>query len=97
MSLDNFAGVDHNAGMSTVLGKELETYRRVLPGLLADPEKVGKYVLIRGDELFGVYPTQNEAIEAGYDRFGVVPLLAKQIVEREEPLFFPRMINQCPS
>ena len=83
--------------MSTVLGKELETYRRELPGLLADPEKTGKYVLIRGDVVAGVFPTQNEAIEAGYDTFGLVPFLAKHIVEKEEPLFFPRMLDRCPS
>lgn len=83
--------------MSTKLSKELDVYNRMLPGLLADPEKVGKYVLIKGDAFYGVFDTQKEAIETGYEAFGIVPLLAKQIVEREEPLFFPRMINRCPS
>ena len=96
-SLDNRAGVGHNAGMSTVLAKELETYRRVLPGLLADPEKNGKYVLIHDDVVAGVFATQKEAIEIGYETFGLVPLLAKQIVEREEPLFFPRILDRCQS
>lgn len=83
--------------MSTTLAKELDVYNRLLPSLLADPAKVGKYVLIHGDVFAGVFSTQDEAIEAGYDRFGVVPLLAKKISEKEPLLFFPRMINRCPS
>lgn len=81
--------------MSTQLATELATFHRVLPDLLADPEKNGKYVLIHGDTVAGVFPSVKEAIETGYSMFGYVSFLAKQIVEREEPLYFPRMLYRA--
>lgn len=87
--------VGHNSGMKDELAAEMETYRRELPALLADPEKNGKFVLIRGNTVAGVYPSVKEAIETGYTMFGYVSFLAKQIVEREEPLYFPRMLYRA--
>jgi hypothetical protein len=81
--------------MKDELATEMETYRRELPALLADPEKNGKFVLIRGNTVAGFFPTVKEAIDTGHAIFGVVPFLAKRIVEREEPLFFPRMLNRA--
>ena len=83
--------------MNSALETEMATFRRELPGLLADPAKLGQYVLIHGETVAGVYPTQAEAIRAGYDTFGLVPFLAKHIVEREEVYFFPRSLTRCPS
>lgn len=72
--------------MSTTLEKELETFRRELPRLLADPANQGKYVLIKGETVAGIYPTMDEAVDAGYARFGLPPFLAKLIVEHEKPV-----------
>lgn len=82
--------------MSTTLEKELETFRRELPRLLADPANRGKYVLIRGDVVAGIYPTMKDAVHAGYAVFGPPPFLAKMIAEHEEPLYFSRNLTQCP-
>lgn len=67
--------------------KELETFRRELPRLLADPANQGKYVLIKGDKVLGIYPTLREAVDAGYERVGIsTPFLANPIVEHEKPV-----------
>jgi hypothetical protein len=66
------------------LEREMETYRRELPGLLARGE--GKMVLIFGDQVEGVFETRDDALRAGYDRFGLVPLLVKEVRANEEPV-----------
>jgi hypothetical protein len=63
------------------LDKELATYREHFQELLAHE---GKFVLIVGEEVIGLYDTQGDAIAAGYARFGYVPLLAKRISRKEE-------------
>lgn len=77
------------------LERELELFARELPNLLADPTNHGKYVLIGGDPptVAGVYPTVDDAIAAGYEKFELAAFLAKKIQEREEPLYFSRAIR----
>ena len=48
-------------------------------------EHEGKHVLIRDDEVVGFYESRYDALEAGYSRLGVSPLLVKQ-VRRSEPV-----------
>lgn len=79
------------------LERELATFQRVLPDLLADSAQVNRYVLIHGDEIVDTYPTFDEAVHAGYERFLMGPFLAKRITDREEPRFFPRSLQPCPS
>jgi len=81
--------------MVVALEKELETYTRELPRLLAEG-KQGKYVLIRGEEVGGVFATRDAGLDAGYDRYGLRPFLVKEITERETPLYFSRNVNRCP-
>lgn len=59
----------------------IKTYQEKLPELLAHE---GKYVVIGKSEVAGVYDTHSDAVQAGYDRFGLEPFLVKQIqaVER---------------
>ena len=64
------------------LAEELDTYKREKPRLLA--EAPGKYVLIKGREVVGTFDTQNDAIDAGWARFGRVPIFTHKIVEHEE-------------
>ena len=58
---------------------ELTTYRDHLDLLLQD---AGKYVVIKGRAVIGIYEAFDEAVEAA---FPIVPgpVLVKQIVERE--------------
>jgi hypothetical protein len=65
------------------LEQEIETYRRELPRLLAE---VGRFVLIKGSDIAGTFATRQDALAAGYARFGRVPLLVKEIQPVEEPI-----------
>jgi hypothetical protein len=58
------------------LERELETYKKALPTLL---DKQGKYVLIKGDAVAGVWGTYEDAIQEGYRLFKLEPFLVKQI------------------
>lgn len=70
---------------------ELETFQTMLPELLT--RAAGKYVLIHGDELVGIFDSWGEASNAGYKSFGLEPVLVKQIVEHEEPVFVSRDVH----
>jgi hypothetical protein len=64
-------------------GSQIETewnyFRRERLPLLAEGHE-GRWVLIKGEAIFGIFDTRDEAVTAGYARFGVVPLLAQQIL-----------------
>jgi hypothetical protein len=78
------------------LDRELAAYRSNLARLLQEQAE-GKFVLVHGDEIAGVYPTQDEALHAGYDRFGLDPFLVKRVQETEKPVFVSRGVRPCPS
>ncbi len=69
--------------MSQQLQTELKTYERHRDELLGKSE--GKYVLVHGTEIAGVFDSKQDAIEQGYERFGNVPFLVKQILKVETP------------
>jgi hypothetical protein len=46
-------------------------------------EAEGRFVLIKGDSIAGVYDTYLDAAREGWRRFGNVPLLVKQIQEAD--------------
>ena len=75
--------------------QELETYEREKDRLLADSE--GKYSLIRGGTVCGVWDTYEDALKAGYSEFGLDPFLVKQIQRVERVCFFTRDLVTCPS
>lgn len=68
------------------LKRELRTYKAHKARLLRDA--VGKYVLIKGGRVVGTFDTEMDAVHQGYERFGNVPFLVKQVVEVEVPLDF---------
>ncbi len=74
------------------LDRELNTYERELPSLLTDE---GKYVLIRGDAVVSTYASYEDAIKAGYEKFGLDPFLVKQIQAIEQIQCFSRPIAPC--
>ena len=85
--------------MVVALEREVELFNRELPALLANPVNVGRTVLIGGDpaEIVGVFVTEEEAITAGYERFGLwTAFLVKRIAPAEAPKYFSRN-PRCPT
>ena len=77
------------------LEKELETYRKELPRLLAEE---GRFALIRGDRVAGTFSTYADALQAGYAKFSLSPFLVKRIEAVERVLFFTRDLTpSCPT
>lgn len=76
------------------LEREWNTFLKEMPRLLQEGHR-GKYVLIRGDQVHGVWDTLDETLAAGYDRFGVEPFLAQEINENPEPRYFSHNVTRC--
>ncbi len=69
------------------LKKELEVYERMRKELL---EKYrGKVVAIKDGKLVGVYDSEEEAFKDVLEKYGLVPVLIKRVVEREKPEEIP--------
>jgi hypothetical protein len=78
------------------LDRELETFQKELPRLLKD--YAGKYALVFGDRVDSIWDTEEEALDAGDDRFGLAPYLVKRIL-KEEPVLKTTIpiVTRCPS
>jgi hypothetical protein len=74
------------------LEREIATYRQRLPELLAHR---GKYVVIHGEEVVGVFDGFEDALTVGYDRFDSEAFLVRKISDVEEVLFIPRNLRPC--
>src|SRR5262245_38110663 len=61
---------------------EWGAYLRELPRLLAEGQE-GKWLLLKGDTIAGLFGTDVEAVKAGYERFLLQPFLVQQVRERE--------------
>lgn len=72
--------------MAEILKKELQTYEAKKSELIGKSK--GKFVLIKGEQVVDVFDTEFDAIRQGYERFGNVPFLVKEIVEFDIPLDF---------
>lgn len=75
---------------------ELKTYHEKLPTLMGQQ---GKFVLIRGDKVDGVFETYAEAMSAGYRLHGLdSPFFVRKISPVEQVMFFTRdMGAECPA
>jgi hypothetical protein len=60
-----------------VLEHEVSTFEARRPALVS--VALGKYALVHGDDVAGIYDTEREAIIDGRGRFGYVPLLVERI------------------
>ena len=69
--------------------QELALYQQKLPELMSEQ---GKWVLIRGDALGGVFAAYEDAIKEGYDKYGDSPFLVKRIESEDQVHFFTREI-----
>ena len=65
---------EHLIREAEVFGEHLEGWRQ---------SHLGQFVLIRGDEVFGFFPTVDAAFSTGTQRFGLAPFFVKQIVPRD--------------
>jgi hypothetical protein len=76
------------------LEEELQVYRLHLIDMLGVHDvNEGKYTVIKGDVIAGVWPTRQEALAAAYDRFGLGPFLVKKIERNETVLYFSRDLH----
>jgi hypothetical protein len=69
------------------LSRELARYQQLLPELTANE---GKFALIFGDDLLGVFASYEDALTAGYEKAGLAPFLVKRINAVESVAFFSR-------
>lgn len=74
------------------LNIELATFDRDQPRLLGQE---GRFALIHGNAVIGVYDTYGDAIGAGYAVCGLAPFLVKQIEVFESVRLFTRDLK-CP-
>jgi hypothetical protein len=50
----------------------------------------GSWVLIKGEELIGIFSSDKEAILSGFDKFGLQNILVRQIgYDYNKPIFIP--------
>jgi hypothetical protein len=77
------------------LEKEIATYDRELPKLL---EHQGKFAVIHGDKVVGVFETYHDAVKAGYEKCGLKPFLVRRIQAIEQVQYFSRDLDfKCPT
>jgi hypothetical protein len=76
-----------------MLEREYQTYCGRKDELLRLGE--GKYVLIGGTEVAGFFDTNEEALEAGFERYGIGGFLVQKVEAVERPRFISRLV--CPT
>jgi hypothetical protein len=75
------------------LEKETEIFNKLLPTLMKDE---GKFALVIGVELKGVFSTYEDALKHGYEVAKLNPFLVKKISGTETVAYFSRDIdNVC--
>jgi hypothetical protein len=75
--------------MST-LEAEMNTYKTLLPSLLAEQ---GRYALIFNGKLLGTFVSYEDALKIGYEKCGVTSFLVKKISADEHIAYFSRDID----
>lgn len=70
-----------NYSMKTKLNPDFEFFESNLPDLLKDHR--GKFVLIKDKTIHGIYPTVEDALKNGYDKFGNTDFLIQEITDEK--------------
>jgi hypothetical protein len=60
--------------------REAQTFRRELPRLLAEGHE-GKWALIKGNEIIGLYQTLDEGYRLGRERYLLQPFIVQPVRE----------------
>lgn len=71
------------------LAPEWDAYRREVGRLLGEGHE-GKFVLVKGGKIIGLFDTNNAAMTAGYAQFGRTEFLVHKI-QREERILRMRI------
>jgi hypothetical protein len=79
----------NHAGLAA-LAIEMAAYHAHLPRLLR--EHGGEFVLIKGDDIVGVFADRSSALEEGYRRFGIVSFLVREITAAEPVIYLPNVV-----
>ena len=74
------------------LEKEIETYKKNLPRW---KDSEGKFVLIHGEEIGGIFTSYEDAIQEGYEKYKLEHFLVKQINAFEQVHFISRLFDPC--
>jgi hypothetical protein len=53
----------------------------------------GKFVLIKGAELFGAFDTAEAAYAAGVGKFGNEPMFIRQVLDKDEEQSLPALMH----
>ncbi len=69
-----------------MLEKELKIFEQKLPELYKT--EMGKFVLIKDDQLIGTFAAVVDALKSGYEKFRDQPFFIKQILPTQQPLNF---------
>jgi hypothetical protein len=80
------------ANPSSALATEWETYRREVGRLLAEGQE-GKFALIRGHEIIGLYESWDEARKAGLERFLMQQHMVHPVLAHEPVLRGPGLLR----
>jgi hypothetical protein len=76
--------------------REWNLYRREVGRLLAQGHE-GKWVLIKGEEIIGIWESRDQAKAVALERYFMQPVLIRQVLTREPVLRTPTCLRQCPS
>ena len=68
------------------LREEIETYFDINTEYLEKAR--GKFLLMKGPNVLGVFESEKDAIKVGYEKFGNEPFLVKEVLEVEPELDF---------
>ena len=69
-----------------MLDKETITFEQRLPELLkAD---TGKFALVKGDQIIGVFAAIADALSYGYEKYKDQPFFVRQVLPTQQPLNF---------
>jgi len=74
------------------LEREIQTYQKELQNLL---QHEGKFVLIHESDIAGFFETYEDAIKAGYEKYGLQPFLVKRVQAVEQIQYFTRDLIEC--
>ena len=72
------------------LAQEIAVYKAHQPRLLR--EHAGQFVLIKADQIVGVFPDRSSALDEGYRRFGIVSFLVREISETQPVIYLPNVV-----
>ncbi len=75
---------------------EWNVYRREVARLLAEGHE-GKWIMIKGDQIIGIWNTQEEVDRVRIERYLMQPVLLKQILAREPVLRGGAYLQPWPS